>query len=67
MIATSKRRQIETTRPKETDSALFEEICGSKIKHLNNILSNYTCTFSADIYLRTRHFTWTILINSSNL
>ena len=49
MIATSKRRQMETTRPKETDSALFEEVCGSKIKHLNNILSNYTCTFTKSI------------------
>ena len=67
MIVTNKRRQIETTRPKETDSALFEEVCGSKIKHLNNILSNYTCTFSSDIYLRTGHFTWTIFIDSLNL
>ena len=32
---------MKPTRPKETDSAMLEEVCGSEIEHLNKALSNY--------------------------
>ena len=55
MTVTSKRRQIEITRPKVTDSVLLEDFCGSEIEHLNKALSNY-------MYLQFGHISenWTL-------